>query len=60
MDEDDYLEREAAKREQARERQMCEHPHPNDPDHPEDACSECGSIDCNGQCYGDDMMGASG
>lgn len=24
------------------------------------SCSECGSADCNGQCAGDDMMGASG
>ncbi len=23
-------------------------------------CQECGHPDCNGQCYGDDMMGASG
>ena len=22
-------------------------------------CPECGHPDCNGQCYGDDMMGAS-
>ncbi|HJH21636.1 MAG TPA: hypothetical protein K8W20_23385 [Pseudomonas lactis] len=29
-------------------------------DQPEDRCSECGSVDCNGECYGDDMMGASG
>lgn len=36
MDDDDYLGREAAKREQARERQMLEHPDPHDPDHPED------------------------
>lgn len=25
-----------------------------------DRCAECGSSDCNGQCAGDDMMGASG
>ncbi len=24
-----------------------------------DACPECGDFDCNGQCAGDDMMGAS-
>jgi uncharacterized protein (DUF983 family) len=27
---------------------------------PVDQCSECGSEVCNGECYGDDMMGASG
>lgn len=26
----------------------------------EDACSECGDINCNGECSGDDMMGCSG
>lgn len=26
----------------------------------EDACSECGAIGCNGECYGDDLMGSSG
>lgn len=25
----------------------------------EDRCPECGDHDCNGQCAGDDMMGAS-
>lgn len=25
-----------------------------------DRCAECGSTDCNGECGGDDMMGASG
>lgn len=29
-------------------------------DQPEDRCPECGSVDCIGECYGDDMMGASG
>lgn len=29
-------------------------------DLPEDRCTECGCTDCNGECYGDDMMGASG
>lgn len=24
-----------------------------------DRCPECGSPDCNGECFGDDMMGAS-
>lgn len=24
-----------------------------------EVCSECGQQDCNGQCAGDDMMGAS-
>lgn len=26
----------------------------------EEQCSECGSTECNGECAGDDMMGASG
>ncbi len=25
----------------------------------EDACRECGAIGCNGECYGDDLMGSS-
>lgn len=25
----------------------------------EDSCRECGDTDCNGECYGDDMMGSS-
>lgn len=58
MDDDDYLGREAARREQAREWQAALHPHPNDPDHLDDEpCSCCGCLECNGQCYGDDMMG---
>lgn len=59
MDDDDYLGREAARRERDHERRMLEHPDPRDPEHPEDACSECGAMDCGGRCYGDDMMGAS-
>lgn len=30
------------------------------PESSSDRCSECGSIDCNGQCAGDDMMGFAG
>ena len=26
---------------------------------PEERCSECGSAECNGECFGDDMMGSS-
>lgn len=26
---------------------------------PEQRCRECGESDCNGECYGDDMMGDS-
>lgn len=26
----------------------------------EPACRECGAIGCNGECYGDDLMGSSG
>lgn len=25
----------------------------------EDACRQCGAIGCNGECYGDDLMGCS-
>lgn len=25
----------------------------------EEECVECGDPDCNGECYGDDLMGAS-
>lgn len=25
----------------------------------EEACGECGNIGCNGECFGDDMMGSS-
>lgn len=28
-------------------------------DQQEERCSECGDVDCNGQCAGDDMMGSS-
>lgn len=27
---------------------------------PVDQCRECGSEVCNGECFGDDMMGSSG
>lgn len=32
----------------------------NEPDAQEGPCSECGDLHCNGECFGDDLMGCSG